>query len=775
MKQIKYFLILILSFSSILFAQERMILRTNGEQIKLNYKKDLREAIKETKIKGRDGVIARNHFVYQTSETAGKFDTLSYRYIVGSPNTNFGFFSQDLMLMWFEAPADMTIEGIGFSCSDDSGYLEDGATVGLRLVKLNWTKEQLQNIVSATPQGYYPSVEDGFNNIDAFGEMATGNWISNDVNNLFPPWTNHENPDSNSFDYDLWSDDGDFLPVVPVASESSNPVYNWLDLTTTEFGDVQVVNGEVFAVVAKNNGVNLDSSRIGFWSDNTLGYPGWKFYVNGRLSSDEPGWWVRMYTWDFAVAVDFSSCYPPRFYIPNPVMTTLSTEPQSVCAEIEYDIECHGAGDSVNFELVYILDDTDTTKIPMSSADNYNYCADIPGQSPSTNIRYWVQFTNRLGRIYTSPRKYEYFIFDPSSPSLLFFNGFEEAEGYPQSYYFGTGDAILEWNYDTWAYGPLTTELVNNYETIIEICTTGRSNYNNDVIREWLRYSPWNNYLLAGQEWLGISHGFIDQDYAEGSFEYDILGITHSYNDVSYDGTSGQELPSRIVPQIGTLLGDPMFQLAEEINARDTATIDSILYDPMKELAVNNWLDGFEVKADDPLIEVFMKAETRGIAGSPEIREVNIGLSRTLNSGNRIVFMSYDPLSVNSTPTYYWFGFSETAPQVQTLNWFDFKPCVDEENDLPSWFSLSQNYPNPFNPSTTIKYSIPNVGNENFRSVQLRIYDILGREVTTLVNKEQKPGKYEIQFDASKLSSGVYYYRLISGSYNQTKKMLIIK
>ncbi len=93
-------------------------------------------------------------------------------------------------------------------------------------------------------------------------------------------------------------------------------------------------------------------------------------------------------------------------------------------------------------------------------------------------------------------------------------------------------------------------------------------------------------------------------------------------------------------------------------------------------------------------------------------------------------------------------------------------------------YILEQNYPNPFNPSTTIKYSIPNV--ERMRAttaqlVTLKVYDILGREVATLVNKEQKAGNYEVKFNAEMLNSGIYFYQLRSGKYSVTKKMLLLK
>ena len=97
---------------------------------------------------------------------------------------------------------------------------------------------------------------------------------------------------------------------------------------------------------------------------------------------------------------------------------------------------------------------------------------------------------------------------------------------------------------------------------------------------------------------------------------------------------------------------------------------------------------------------------------------------------------------------------------------------------LPTEFHLSQNYPNPFNPSTTIKYLIPVVDAyyaSTTTNVVLKVYDILGREVATLINKEQKAGSYEVTFDASNLSSGVYFYRLKSGGFIQSKKMILLK
>ena len=95
---------------------------------------------------------------------------------------------------------------------------------------------------------------------------------------------------------------------------------------------------------------------------------------------------------------------------------------------------------------------------------------------------------------------------------------------------------------------------------------------------------------------------------------------------------------------------------------------------------------------------------------------------------------------------------------------------VEDDNFLKNEYTLFQNYPNPFNPITTLKYMIPSDG-----FVRLKVYDILGKEISTLVNEEQNKGYYEVDFDAKNLSSGVYIYRIESGSFTDSKLMILQK
>jgi len=124
---------------------------------------------------------------------------------------------------------------------------------------------------------------------------------------------------------------------------------------------------------------------------------------------------------------------------------------------------------------------------------------------------------------------------------------------------------------------------------------------------------------------------------------------------------------------------------------------------------------------------------------------------------------------------------SDHIPVVSDFEFVGVTGVKKSDNIQPNEIELSQNYPNPFNPATTLKYSIPVINRDSdihrndSRIIKLKIYDVLGREIRTLVNEKQSPGNYQVQFDASGLPSGVYIYRLEVGTILDVKKMLLLK
>ncbi len=132
---------------------------------------------------------------------------------------------------------------------------------------------------------------------------------------------------------------------------------------------------------------------------------------------------------------------------------------------------------------------------------------------------------------------------------------------------------------------------------------------------------------------------------------------------------------------------------------------------------------------------------------------------------------TYTDNSVNNGKHFY------RLKQIDFNGEFAYSDIVEVDIAVPNKFNLSQNYPNPFNPSTTIKYTIPSVISTEGRilNVTLKIYDVLGNQVATLVDENKPAGNYEVDFNASSLTSGIYFYTIQAGSFTDTKKMTLLK
>jgi photosystem II stability/assembly factor-like uncharacterized protein len=153
-----------------------------------------------------------------------------------------------------------------------------------------------------------------------------------------------------------------------------------------------------------------------------------------------------------------------------------------------------------------------------------------------------------------------------------------------------------------------------------------------------------------------------------------------------------------------------------------------------------------------------------GTDGGGVFLSTNNGLSWTaINEGltNNVV----NALFVNGTNL-----FAGTGNGIWWRSLSDITGIEDQINEIPSQFILEQNYPNPFNPTTTISFSIP-----TSEFVTLKVFDMLGKEVATLVNEEKAAGSFEIEFNAANLSSGIYFYNLQAGGFTQTKKLILMK
>lgn len=159
-----------------------------------------------------------------------------------------------------------------------------------------------------------------------------------------------------------------------------------------------------------------------------------------------------------------------------------------------------------------------------------------------------------------------------------------------------------------------------------------------------------------------------------------------------------------------------------------------------------------------------------GAEGALRIRKVD----RYSSGGTEAVRVGYMFLTASGASVQFTVGDTSAVSgtvSISSLQWTTpTATSVQRINDVPRTFALRQNYPNPFNPSTTIRFTLP-----SSQHVTLTVYNLLGEEVATLVDETVNAGESSVQFDASRLSSGVYLYKLQAGTSTQTRRMMLVK
>jgi hypothetical protein len=248
-------------------------------------------------------------------------------------------------------------------------------------------------------------------------------------------------------------------------------------------------------------------------------------------------------------------------------------------------------------------------------------------------------------------------------------------------------------------------------------------------------YAVGNSVGSASVVYCGTSTSFTDAGLTEGTtYYYKIYTVDKAYN-----YSTG-------------LASDPAVALPVEMTSfTATSSANNAILNWKTATEVNNY--GFEI-------------ERRSVASvnSKSVEWTKIGFITGNGTSNSAHNYSYADASVSSGTYAY------RLKQIDHDGTYKYSSEAEVSIQVPNTFALNQNFPNPFNPTTTIAYTIPEQG-----MVSLIVYDVLGRQVGTLINEYKSAGSYTVSLDASKLSSGVYFYCLQSGSFIQKKKMVLLK
>ena len=292
----------------------------------------------------------------------------------------------------------------------------------------------------------------------------------------------------------------------------------------------------------------------------------------------------------------------------------------------------------------------------------------------------------------------------------------------------------------------------NNVTTTLENCWTWKNGYLKDGTDPGPQANG-NGFKMGGSDNKDLMHNFVLKNCL--SFDNKVKGFDQNSNKGSmtlYNCT-------------GFRNGTYNYSITTTVSAGKSVTIKNSISLASTGVALmgsviqqnNSWSPGFSVSnIDFQSIDPSSAYGPRKPDGSlPDIEFMH------LQPGSNLV----------DTGVNVGIPFTGIAPDLGAFEYGMTMPTnVESSNQIPDEFLLEQNYPNPFNPVTTISYQIPADGH-----VELKVFDLLGREVASLVNSDQAKGKYRIKFDGSNFSSGIYFYQLRTSNFVGTKKLLILK
>lgn len=732
MKQTLFLLTVVALISTVTLSQQRVLLHIdkNGKQETISLKPN--ERVRDAIERNENRIAAKPQFFA---------DTIRYFNTESDLDVNFLFGLQDIALQWYEAQGYLNVSEFWWR----NGTNEINDTLALLHAWIVNPKLKYLPGSKAKWMGTYLDSNYGYGGATPFKPK------SGDTTFYGP-----SGDDSINFRFDPLEKEAPWLPgglTVHIQSDS------WQGIKLSDYGeDWNIEQNQLFGFTLQNlSPVPIaGTSNLEIVSTETHSVPfhSFKFYENGRTSGADKGWWWRPdYEWGMYVVVEYMES--PRIGIFNMTVlnTTLKTTPRTVCAYIYDDYPVGGQVNNTAF-LNYKISPAVSYDTVRMILNGNAFCADIPGAPAGSTVSYFVSAKNSEGTTGISPTR-SYKIFKPTTPYLLIYNN--------NQYTTATADFIYTGNtppeFDNWSTSSDGTnelsDVLDLYDNVL--LADGSYPFKNvyPELYDWLKKGTplkKHNLFFTSQDYgCFIVEDCNDTAFAADTFERYYLGI-ETFGPQNLLPTNK---PFRLIPQ-------PDYMTENLINyEKDSST--TLWYYPIYELGFSGYQDAITPSSD--AIPLFKSSDGKVMA------------VRTTGNGFETVFFGFDigalqmrsdtSLAPGNDPKYNWIVNIESLP----LNFFHSVVNVENKSvDIPHTFSLAQNYPNPFNPITAINYQLPITGN-----VSLKIFDVLGRELETLINEEKPAGTYNVMFNGAHYSSGIYFYQLRSGSFVETKKLLLMK
>lgn len=587
---------------------------------------------------------------------------------------------------------------------------------------------------------------------DAGNVMAFAAYFSDEAMGVFPGLPDGAAPERGTTDI---SPIGDWItPAMPITAGGTQ---DWEDLDLGDpfvIGNPPALPSEIFGVgyikadplphpLADNvaaRGIPHSYTWFGgpWMAPPTYEYP-WGAYTSsytggGPIVEVTVRAWVS-YDWGMPILISDITSLSDTYNLTGPFPVSCML------------VDDNGITGDDTIELVYTVNagvETHVDLVDIEPTGDDIYGADIVITGAVGDlIDYWIYTLDddTLENTEPFPRK-SFTICEPRYPNsdILFVDeGNDEIELNPWNEVFEGG------NVEFWSigdHGGIDASVVNAGWGTVFIVGWGCSSI--PALDEENPYSDFldngGNLFLTDQDYFYANNLDSMGTFSAGDFAYDYFGLIDFRNDPSVE----------VDTSFYGLEGDPI--------SDDFADVS---YWTTYEDPGNIWCDFFTATN-----EIFFGDDFDHCYGA------------TLDDGNfKTVFLGFnawfgcDPVWQGDTLLVNWVASEQFTTLVNNvIAWFGAEGVEPFNEGTPYTFSLNQNYPNPFNPSTSIAFTLGVAEN-----VSLKVFNLMGQEVATLVNKKLNPGPHMVSFDASDLPSGIYYYRLNAGDFNETKKMLLVK
>ncbi len=712
----------------------------------------------------------------------GVLDTLIWVDVVVA---DFGGWTKDYFLEYFIPAADGILHSITFNMSDLPEFDGGGMSVWIYNSNYAWPEISTSTIADVCGDanlGYYE---------ETTGKEPFGtNWVNGGINAVEGAIADKKYDPLGAKAWPMIGAVAVSLP--PNADDGGFVTCNLLDMGS----EYNFTQGDTFLVVIRFNGFPDEGDdndyRIGFLSGSgdIEPQPAMKFYgtissPTGPCTEDDWGWYIHSYIWDWRCNVEYTGDRGPKIAV-DILYTTVSQNARTVTAIITDDNPSGGAAGFDEALLMYSVNSGEYQSVAMTAAGDV-YSADIPGQAPGTEVSYYVTAKD-VGGLTTNSLPYTYGIYLPTAgvDILVVWNN----NDFPWSYDLGGYTIVDLYLYpesfsgmtydvwDAWNWGPLSTELLDNYKVVVDVGMGGPRwggvGGGVEDIQAWLEAGTTASehmYALFAQDY-GFISGYCDTTFAAGSFEYDFLGVeTLGPQDYNYDGTvSSYERPFKIIASADD-------EFVDDWNVFQGDSL-AMYYYPLWGIGFSNWID-------------VIIPTTNAI---PQILDPDgkVNGVRVDGTGWKTMYWTLDLLCVDFWNPAYADTLSSDNASSKVEGAMYHWAITDVSNPLTQWiatrtnaveavsnvakvYKLSQNYPNPFNPTTNIEFAVREAAN-----IQIVVYNMLGRRVAELTNETYQPGHYQVMWNGKDISgndvsSGIYFYRMTTGNFTKTNKMIFLK